>query len=227
MLRSTLRSFTVLAALAGAAMLLGACGPFGGGSDKGDVEDTIKEALTSEDEATVCEELVTENFLEENDSDEEDCKEEGEPADKVDISNVEVDGDEATADVELDGGDLDGADGEIELKKEDGDWKIDGFSEELISSVQEETTTPTDTDTTTSPDFGTTTPDVGSEEFLSTLEAALTSESGMSEEQAGCVIEELRFSLSEEELQGVIDELQAGGEPTELRDAGKECANVP
>jgi hypothetical protein len=62
---------------------------------------------------------------------------EEDPADTVRFSRVKVDGDRATAAIRILGGSSDGATGELELVREDGDWRIDDASVPLLRSLVE------------------------------------------------------------------------------------------
>ena len=109
------------------AFALPACGPFGGGSAEDALND-LKDAAEDGDEEKICE-LFTEDAkdqIEENvdescedfygDADDEQL----EILSDFEIKEVNEDGDEAEATLEADGSEED-----VELKKEDGDWKID------------------------------------------------------------------------------------------------------
>ena len=54
-------------------------------------------------------------------------EEAGEPAESVTVSNIEVDGESATAEVGVEGSSLSGQTVELELAKEEGDWKLNEF----------------------------------------------------------------------------------------------------
>jgi hypothetical protein len=99
-------------------------------SDEVKIETAIDEALTSQD-PSYCSEYVTEGFLEQQTKlpapfADDDCESYAEirRADSVRIGDVEVDGDRATATVVIEGGRLDGQCVEVELVKQDGDWKV-------------------------------------------------------------------------------------------------------
>ena len=119
----------LLAALAALclAFALPACGPFGGGSPEDALND-LKDAAEDGDEEKICD-LFTEDAkdqIEENvDASCEDFYGEAEDEDleilsDFEVKEVEESGDEATVTVEADG-----EEDEAEMKKEDGDWKID------------------------------------------------------------------------------------------------------
>ena len=122
-----LRVLLVALALACASFTVAACGPFGGGSPEDALND-LKDAAEDGDEEKICE-LFTEDAkdqIEENTD--ESCEdfyggasdEDLEILSDFEVKEVEEDGDEATVTVEADG-----EEDEAEMKKEDGDWKID------------------------------------------------------------------------------------------------------
>jgi ABC-type glycerol-3-phosphate transport system substrate-binding protein len=119
------------------ALGLAACGSSESDEDK--VVDVIETSSTSPDPSN-CTELQTVNFNEQNEQvSGEAANKEGEKesadeeaADSVEVSEVEIDGDKATAVVAITGGDLDGQTAELELVKDEGDWKLNeltGFAE--------------------------------------------------------------------------------------------------
>lgn len=121
--------------------LLVALSGCGGGDDKSDAEQTVRDfvqATTERDADTFCDELVTQEFLEQTigatgDKARESCKREfknlsGLRVDLVRIEQTTVDGDHATVTAVLN------RQGqrikqELRLKKEDGDWKLAGGGE--------------------------------------------------------------------------------------------------
>lgn len=121
------------------AMALTACGG-GSSSSSGGEETAIEEALetaaTSTDPSK-CTEVQTKAFTESETSTtgkeslkvcEEEVEEgETEPAESVTVSNISVNGETATAEVEIEGGALNGQGVELELAKEEGDWKLNEF----------------------------------------------------------------------------------------------------
>ena len=121
--------------------LLVAVSGCGGGDDKEEAEQTVRdfvEATRERDADKFCDELVTQEFLEQTigatgDKAKESCKREfrnlsGLRVDLVRIAKTEVDGDHATVTAVLD------RQGqrirqELRVKKEDGDWKLAGGGE--------------------------------------------------------------------------------------------------
>jgi hypothetical protein len=115
------------------------CG--GGGDDKADAEQTVREfveATRERDGEKFCDELVTREFLEQTigatgDKAKESCKREfrnlrGLRVNLIRVAKTEVDGDSATVTAVFD------RQGqrirqELRLKKEDGDWKLAGAAE--------------------------------------------------------------------------------------------------
>lgn len=108
---------------------LAACGS--GGSDEAEVKEVIEKSATTTDPAD-CKKLQTQKFMEQTaeesgkaavkECEEEAKKEEG--AESVDTSEVEVDGSSATANVALTGGTLNGQAVEVELTKDNDQWKM-------------------------------------------------------------------------------------------------------
>jgi hypothetical protein len=126
-LSTTLRLLMVVLALAGASFTVTACGPFGGGSPEDALND-LKDAAEDGDEEKICE-LFTEDAKEQiEENTDESCEDYyGDASDEdleilsdFEVKEVEESGDEATVTVEADG-----EEDEAEMKKEDGDWKID------------------------------------------------------------------------------------------------------
>jgi hypothetical protein len=127
-----------------------ACGS--GESDEDKITAAIETSATSEDPAS-CEETATQAFMEQNNGGEgqeslKNCEEDAEEgvdnAESVDVSEIEVEGSEASADVAVTGGILDSQTVAVNLVEEDGDWKLDEFSEfvtfdpeKLLTSIEE------------------------------------------------------------------------------------------
>ena len=121
--------------------LLVALSGCGGGNDKSDAEQTVRDfvqATRERDADKFCDDLVTEEFLEQTigatgDKAKESCKREfknlsGLRVELVRIEKTKLDGDHATvtAVLERQGQRLTQ---ELRLKKEDGDWKLAGADE--------------------------------------------------------------------------------------------------
>jgi ketosteroid isomerase-like protein len=121
--------------------LLVAVSGCGGGNDKADAEQTVRDfvqATRERDADKFCDDLVTEEFLEQTigatgDKAKESCKREfknlsGLRVELVRIEKTKLDGDHATvtAVLERQGQRLTQ---ELRLKKEDGDWKLAGADE--------------------------------------------------------------------------------------------------
>jgi hypothetical protein len=121
--------------------LLVAVSGCGGGNDKADAEQTVRDfvqATRERDADKFCDDLVTEEFLEQSigatgDKAKESCKREfknlsGLRVELVGIEKTKLDGDHATvtAVLERQGQRLTQ---ELRLKKEDGDWKLAGANE--------------------------------------------------------------------------------------------------
>ena len=122
-------------------LLVAVSGCGGGGNDKEDAEQTVRDfvqATRERDADRFCDELVTQEFLEQTigatgDKAKESCKREfsnlrGLRVTLVRIVKTEVDGDNATVTAVLD------RQGQplrekLRLKKEDGDWKLAGAAE--------------------------------------------------------------------------------------------------
>jgi hypothetical protein len=125
-------------ALIAMAMALTACGggsSSSGGSEGAAIEEAVETAATSSDPSK-CTEVQTEAFNEAETGTtgekslkacEEEAEAESEPAESVSVSNISEDGETATADVEVEGGSLGGQSLEVELMKEEGDWKLNEF----------------------------------------------------------------------------------------------------
>ena len=126
-LAATLRLLVIVLALACASFTVTACGPLGGGSPEDALND-LKDAAEDGDEEKICD-LFTEDAkdqIEENVD--ESCEdfyggasdEDLEILSDFEVKEVEEEGDEATVTIEADG-----EEDEAEMKKEDGEWKID------------------------------------------------------------------------------------------------------
>jgi Domain of unknown function (DUF4878) len=127
----------LLVLLAALALALPACG---GGDDREDIEQTVRDfvsATNDRDADTFCGEIVTQEFLEQStgakgDAAEDECKRQlesinGLEVELVEIRKTEVDGDSATVRaVIVTQGDSNTQ--ILRLKKEDGGWKLAGGS---------------------------------------------------------------------------------------------------
>jgi hypothetical protein len=125
--------------LIASALALAACG--GGGSitsgsdEEGAIVEAVEESATTSDPSK-CTELQTQAFNEQEKAAsgeeateicEEEAAQQESPAKSVDVSNVKIDGETATAEAAIGGSALDGQTVELELVKEDGDWKLNQF----------------------------------------------------------------------------------------------------
>jgi len=126
-------------ALIAAALALTACGGGGsstsGGDDEAAIVETIEKSATTS-APSKCTEFQTQAFNEQEKATsgkeateicEEEAKEQESPAKSVDVSNVKVEGETATAEAAIGGSALNGQTVELELVKEDGDWKVNQF----------------------------------------------------------------------------------------------------
>jgi hypothetical protein len=134
------RTLLLLSLLLVAALALSACGgggssSSGGDEDEGAIVAAIEKSATTSDPSK-CTELQTQKFNEQEKGASgaeatEICEEEAEqqqsPAKSVDVSNVKVDGETATAEAAIGGSALNGQTVELELVKEEGDWKLNQF----------------------------------------------------------------------------------------------------
>lgn len=138
--------------MAAAAVGVAGCGSSAGNGDAAgaDSKDTeaisrvIKDAVVSSDVEVQCVKTITKDFLQRVYGDIAQCRKAEQP-DKTDkkptdakTSAVKVDGQLATARVRFIGGDADGTQGGIELRKQDGQWRVDDLGVDLLrSQVQE------------------------------------------------------------------------------------------
>jgi hypothetical protein len=122
-----------------AALALSACGGGGssssGGDEEGAIVETIEKSATTSD-ASKCTEFQTQAFNEQEKATsgkeateicEEEAEEQESPAKSVEVSNVKVEGEKATAEAAIGGSALNGQTVELELVKEEGDWKLNHF----------------------------------------------------------------------------------------------------
>jgi len=124
------------------AIALTACGggsSSSGGGEEAAIEEAIETSATSTDPSK-CTEVQTEAFNETEsgksgkaalEACEEEVETESDPAESVNVSEISENGESATADVEVEGGSLAGQSVEVEVTKEEGDWKLNeilGFS---------------------------------------------------------------------------------------------------
>jgi hypothetical protein len=126
--------------LLASALALSACGggssSSSGGGDETAIEEAIETSATSTNPSK-CSEVQTEAFNETETGvsgagslkacEEATEEEAGEPAESVTVSTVEVEGESATAEVGIDGSPLSGQTVELELAKEEGNWKLNEF----------------------------------------------------------------------------------------------------
>lgn len=119
----------------------------GGGDDNDDeqrIADVLTAGLTSEDPQVVCAGTLSAGLVRRVYGSEARCRRverrtarRTDPAEAVDVSETSVDGDRATAVVALRGGDPDGARGDVGLRRQDEDWRLDELSPELLRSLLE------------------------------------------------------------------------------------------
>jgi hypothetical protein len=126
--------------LIAAALALSACGgggssSSGGGDEEAAIEEAVEKSATTSDPSK-CTEFQTQAFNEQEKATsgkeateicEEAAEEQETPAKSVDVSNVKVDGETATAEAAIGGSALNGQTVELELVKEEGDWKLNQF----------------------------------------------------------------------------------------------------
>jgi hypothetical protein len=208
-----------------AALGLIACGGGDSSSDEDQITDTINEALTADD-ASICTDLATENFVNSFYDSLADCETDAEDAsdnpDSVDISGIEVNGDSATvAKITSLGGPNDGQVVSATFKKDGDQWKFDSAS--LVGAGGTDTgTTTTDTSGGSGPDTSPAGGDAATELFFSTVHKTVVKQ-GLSEEAAQCIEEDLRGSITPEE----IAQIKSGQRPESLRAkataAGTKC----
>jgi hypothetical protein len=134
------RSLFLLPLILIAALALAACGGGGSSTSGGDEEEAaivtaIEKSATANDPSK-CTEFQTQAFNEQEKGTsgaeateicEEEAEEQGSPAKSVDVSKVKIDGEKATAEAAIGGSALNGQTVELELVKEDGDWKLNQF----------------------------------------------------------------------------------------------------
>jgi hypothetical protein len=125
--------------LIASALALTACGGGGtsssGGGEDAAIEAAIETSAISADPSK-CTEVQTAEFNESESGESgsaalTSCEKEAEanqsPAESVTVSNIAVDSETATAEVEVTGSSLNGQSVELELAKEEGDWKLNKF----------------------------------------------------------------------------------------------------
>ncbi len=133
--------------VAGCGSSSGGNGNAAGGADSQDTEAitrVIKDAVVSSDVEVQCVKTITKDFLQRVYGDIAQCRKAEQP-DKTDkkptdarTSAVKVNGQLATARVKFIGGDADGTEGGLELRKQDGQWRVDDLGVDLLrSQVQE------------------------------------------------------------------------------------------
>jgi hypothetical protein len=124
-----------------AALGLAACGGGGGSSSSGSSgdESAIEEAIetsASSSDPSKCTEIQTAEFNESESGEtgaaalktcEKEAEAEEDPAESASVSNVSINGESATAEAEVTGSALNGQAVELELVKEEGDWKLNKF----------------------------------------------------------------------------------------------------
>jgi hypothetical protein len=122
-------------ALLAVAMALTACGggsSSSGGGEEAAIEKAIETSATSTDPSK-CTEVQTEAF-DENETEksgaaavkacEEEVESEPNPAESITVSDISENGETATAEAAIEGGSFDGQAVELEVTKEDDDWKL-------------------------------------------------------------------------------------------------------
>lgn len=128
---------TALLALA----LLGlvACGDDAEEDEKA-IRDVIVQSLTTREPEEDCNSRLSSGLIDKTYGSRARCvsvekANDDEPAESVTFSRVEVDGDAGTAAIRIRGGESGGASGEMEVVREDGDWRIDELSVPLLRSL--------------------------------------------------------------------------------------------
>ena len=125
----------MLATILLAALGLLACG---GDDEEQAIERAVERAFTTKDGDLKCERLSTKSFVTRVYGELAQCRR-AERADSGDspptgatASDVEVDGESATVKIRLTGGDNDGASGTIDVRKQDGAWRVDDLGVDLL-----------------------------------------------------------------------------------------------
>ncbi len=144
------RLFALLLICLALPLTIAACG---GDDDGNNDEDEITEAIetsTMSTDPADCSKYQTENFLEQlefttpDETALESCEESAEDAsgdpDSVEVSDTSVDGEAATASVAFTGGAFDGATFDVELVKEDDQWKLDRLTDIPVFDLEAFTT---------------------------------------------------------------------------------------
>lgn len=146
--RRTTRAAALLAGTA--ALAIAGCGgddDDGGGGGGDDAQAAItavtQKALTSQDPAVRCGEVVTQAFIRVVYGDLATCRkaetpdDDDKPATGAEVTSIQVDGDKATARVTVQGGESPGATGDLSYAREDGAWKVDELSVAFLRSQLE------------------------------------------------------------------------------------------
>lgn len=180
--------------LLASALALSACGggsSSSGGGDEAAIEEAIETAATSSDPSK-CTEVQTEHFNETETGKtgeaalktcEEEAENGGEQAESVTVSNIEIEGEGATAIAEVEGSPLNGQVIGIALEKEEGAWKLDGFTGFVKYNGAE---------------------------IASAIEKGLTKEGGANAELAPCIAEGVE-EMTEEEAEAMVFEKSQEG----------------
>jgi len=120
------------------ALGLPACG--GGDDQTPAIKRAVVQASTTRDATLKCGKLATKSFVTRVYGTLAQCHTAEKPSSSDDpstgatVSDVKVDGDSATVKVRLAGGDTDGASGTIDLRKEQGDWRVDDLGVDFLRS---------------------------------------------------------------------------------------------
>jgi hypothetical protein len=224
------RSIPLLLASLATALLLAACGGGGDGgssSDEAQINEAVNHALTSSDPA-ICTELATQRFIDAvYDGSADECKQDAtdtsDNPDSVDISGIKVSGDSATVTkIVINGGPNDGQVLTAYLKKEDDQWKFDRVTTSggpsAPNAAKTTDTGTTGTGTTTTPTTG----DPAAELFFRTVHQTVIKK-GLSEKIAQCIEDNLRGTITPEE----ISKIESGQRPPTLHKkatkAGAAC----